>query len=99
MFGGASVLQGFRGPFEVKIKAFIREQAKDEQFQQALMGSAGGQKDLVASVQSKVDLIVESRLEELTPQLVKKIVQDMIARHLGWLVIWGASSAPSSVLP
>ncbi len=89
MFGGASVLQGFRGPFEVKIKAFIREQAKDEQFQQALMGSAGGQKDLVASVQSKVDLIVESRLEELTPQLVKKIVQDMIARHLGWLVIWG----------
>jgi Na+/H+ antiporter NhaD/arsenite permease-like protein len=33
---------------------------------------------------------VNLRLEELTPKMVKEIVQDMIKEHLGWLVIWGA---------
>ena len=89
LFGGASVLEGFRQPFEGKIRGFIREQASDDQFQQALIGAYGGQEDLVITVKDHVDTIVESRLNELTPQIVKKIVQDMIAKHLGWLVIWG----------
>ena len=37
----------------------------------------------------KVDGIVTRRLGELTPGMVKEIVQDMIRRHLGWLVVWG----------
>lgn len=90
MFGGASVLQGFREPFETKIKEFIRAEANDPAFQQALFSSiGGGEEDLIVSIQQKVAMIVEARLEELTPQLVKQIVQDMIAKHLGWLVIWG----------
>jgi hypothetical protein len=32
---------------------------------------------------------VQQRLEELTPQMVKEIMQQMIQDHLGWLVIWG----------
>ena len=42
-----------------------------------------------ADVTAKVEGIVNRRLEELTPQMVKKIVQDMIKKHLGWLVVWG----------
>ncbi len=89
MFGGAGVLQGFRGPFEEKIRIFITEQAEDESFQKALISAYGTSDDLVLSVKENVDLIVASRLDELTPQLVKQIVQEMIAKHLGWLVIWG----------
>jgi len=25
----------------------------------------------------------------MTPQMVKEIVQTMIRKHLGWLVVWG----------
>jgi uncharacterized membrane protein YheB (UPF0754 family) len=42
-----------------------------------------------ADVTAKVEAIVNRRLEELTPQMVKIIVQDMIQKHLGWLVVWG----------
>lgn len=89
MFGGATVLEGFRAPFEIKIRQFISTQASEPKFKEALSESLGSKEDLVGSVKEKVDLIVEARLEELTPALVKQIVQDMIARHLGWLVIWG----------
>ncbi|MDE2955256.1 MAG: DUF445 domain-containing protein, partial [Gemmatimonadota bacterium] len=37
----------------------------------------------------RVDAIVMQRLNELTPEMVKTIVQDMIHKHLGWLVVWG----------
>jgi uncharacterized membrane protein YheB (UPF0754 family) len=89
LFGGASVLEGFRAPFEQKIKQFVKQQAQQSEFKEALKSSMGDQGDLINSIKQKVELIVESRLEELTPQLVKQIIQDMIARHLGWLVIWG----------
>lgn len=36
-----------------------------------------------------VSLIVEKRLDELTPKMVKDIIQEMIKVHLGWLVVWG----------
>jgi uncharacterized membrane protein YheB (UPF0754 family) len=36
-----------------------------------------------------VNVIVENRLEELTPRMVKEIIQQMIRAHLGWLVVWG----------
>ncbi|MCV6608172.1 MAG: DUF445 domain-containing protein, partial [Campylobacterales bacterium] len=38
----------------------------------------------------KVGGIVNKRLDELTPKMVKEIVQKMIKEHLGWLVVWGA---------
>jgi len=37
----------------------------------------------------KVDAIVQKRLDELTPIMVKQIIQEMIREHLGWLVVWG----------
>ncbi|MCF7944732.1 MAG: DUF445 domain-containing protein [Spirochaetia bacterium] len=94
MFGGQGALEGFREPFEENIKAFIREQAEREEFRQALLGSGSGKNEegidtMVNAVKSKVELIVESRLDELTPQMVKQIVKEMIAKHLGWLVVWG----------
>ena len=37
----------------------------------------------------QVELIIDARLAELTPQKVKEIVEEMIRKHLGWLVLWG----------
>ena len=44
---------------------------------------------MARSIVAKVDKIVAARLDELTPEDVKRIVQDMIHEHLGWLVVWG----------
>ena len=38
---------------------------------------------------AKVDVIVSRRLAELTPEMVKDIIERMIQEHLGWLVVWG----------
>ncbi|HEC74771.1 MAG TPA: DUF445 domain-containing protein, partial [Methylophaga aminisulfidivorans] len=36
-----------------------------------------------------IEHIVKSRLDEMTPLMVKNIIQRMIKEHLGWLVVWG----------
>ncbi|MFY4804725.1 DUF445 domain-containing protein, partial [Aliarcobacter butzleri] len=40
----------------------------------------------------KISRLVNTRLEELSPKMVKEIVQYMIKVHLSWLVLWGAVS-------
>jgi uncharacterized membrane protein YheB (UPF0754 family) len=37
----------------------------------------------------KIETVIDKRLSELTPQLVKEMVQLIISEHLGWLVVWG----------
>jgi hypothetical protein len=34
--------------------------------------------------------LINDRLNQLTPVMVKDLVHRMIHEHLGWLVIWGA---------
>ena len=43
------------------------------------------------TIRDKVAGIIDKRLDQLTPQMVKEIVQAMIQRHLGWLVVWGCA--------
>ena len=40
-------------------------------------------------MREEVELIIDSRLNELSPEQVKNIVKDIIHKHLGWLVVWG----------
>jgi uncharacterized membrane protein YheB (UPF0754 family) len=47
------------------------------------------QPDATADIRQNVHSIINKRLDELTPELVKIIIQDMIRKHLGWLVVWG----------
>ena len=44
---------------------------------------------LVADIRREVDSLLERRLEDLSPQDVKCIIEDVIRKHLGWLVVWG----------
>ena len=89
MFGGESVLEGLRDKFKDKIRQIIVKTTNSERFQSALSKSlstvAGSDVFL-----TKIEEIVQERLDELTPDMVKEIMQNMIRQHLGWLVVWGA---------
>lgn len=88
MVGGIEVLEPLREPFVANIKSSIEDITRDEAFI-AMLREELERPDVMAEMQEKVDVIVQQRLDELTPQLVKEIVQKMIREHLGWLVVWG----------
>ena len=89
MFGGESVLEGLRDKFKDKIRQIIVKTTHSERFQSALsksLSTVAGSDVFLA----KIEEIVQERLDELTPDMVKEIMQNMIRQHLGWLVVWGA---------
>lgn len=91
MFGGAAALDPIKPGFDEKMRVSMKEIVASEDFQgkmTALMtgGADGGDH---SELLSRVNVIVEKRLEELTPRMVKEIIQQMIRQHLGWLVVWG----------
>ena len=88
MFGGEAALDKLREPFIEKIKQSLTEMVTSSSFQKTLAGSINADK-LGTDMSKKIEAIVDQRLDELTPAMVKQIVQDMIKKHLGWLVVWG----------
>ena len=88
MVGGSQALKPMKEPFIEKMKGSIQEITQSEQFN-TLLRDELEQPNMIASMQDKVSDIIEKRLNELTPQLVKEIIQGMIKKHLGWLVVWG----------
>ncbi len=88
MVGGSEAIQPMKEPFIEKMKQSIQEISQSEQFNNLLREELE-QPDMIENLQAKVSDIIEKRLNELTPQLVKEIVQAMIKKHLGWLVVWG----------
>jgi len=88
MVGGSEALQPMREPFIEKMKVTVTELSKTDEFNTILREELE-QPRVMAEMRDKVSDIIEKRLNELTPQLVKEIVQTMIRKHLGWLVVWG----------
>jgi hypothetical protein len=43
----------------------------------------------VDNVRDEIDELMTEKLKELTPPIVKKLMEDVIRDHLGWLIIWG----------
>lgn len=88
MFGGTDALTPLKEPFVDNLKSSVIDITQSDEFADKLkqqLGSAGTMSD----VREKVANIVQQRLDELTPQMVKELVQEMIKSHLGWLVVWG----------
>ncbi len=89
MVGGEKALDAMRDPFKNRMHEFLLKTVRSPSFQKNL------QKQLQSVTQSddfvdRMGAIVQNRLDELTPQMVKEIIQGMIRKHLGWLVVWGA---------
>ncbi len=79
MMGGESALEPLKAPIINKIKDFIKE----------LSNSNLEINNNTESFILEVDKIISDKIDKLTPIMVKKIIQDIIKRHLGWLVVWG----------
>ncbi|WDE05559.1 DUF445 domain-containing protein [Thalassomonas viridans] len=88
MVGGSEAIQPLKEPFIEKMKASIGEISQSDEFN-TLLRDELEQPSVIAGMRDKVSDIIEKRLNELTPQLVKEIIQTMIRKHLGWLVVWG----------
>lgn len=82
MVGGKKALEPLREPVKGKLKDIITELADE-----SLAGAGEG--DFTEVLITKAEQIIDNRLDELTPENVKTIVQTMIRKHLGWLVVWG----------
>ena len=88
MFGGTAALTPLKEPFIARLKQALTEVSQTDEFNQLVLAQLDKPEQL-AGIRSQVDTIVQQRLNELTPALVKDIIQHMIREHLGWLVVWG----------
>ncbi len=79
MMGGREALEPLKDPMKEKMALIIQDVKKD------ITGSNEG----LAVLSQKAEEIIDHRLNELTPEAVKIMVQNIIKNHLGWLVIWG----------
>lgn len=88
MFGGEEALEGLREPFSNKLKSAVSSIVSSDVFKSQLehhIQNSALSDDMLASVEK----LISKRLNELTPVMVKEIVQAFIKEHLGWLVVWG----------
>lgn len=44
---------------------------------------------IIDDVRSQVEVLLQAKLEQLHARDVKKMMEDVIRQHLGWLVVWG----------
>jgi len=43
----------------------------------------------IETLRDELDQLMTTKLLELTPQRVKKLMEDVMREHLGWLIVWG----------
>jgi len=43
----------------------------------------------IETIRKEIDNVMTTKLEELTPDRVKHLLEEVIRTHLGWLVVWG----------
>mgnify|MGYP006244015447 FL=1 len=84
MVGGRKALQPLRQPITNKLQDIMKE------IQEA-NATQSDDKNRTSSLLNQVEQIIDQRLDGLTPEQVKNIIQDMIRKHLGWLVVWGGA--------
>lgn len=88
MFGGVEALEPLKQPFIDNLKSSVIDISQSDEFAEKLKSKLGS-KENMDDLMAKVNSIVQQRLGELTPAMVKQIIQEMIKSHLGWLVVWG----------
>ena len=84
MVGGRKALKPLRQPITLKLQDIIKELQQAE-------ATKSDDKNLTSSLLNQVEKIIDQRLDGLTPEQVKNIIQDMMRKHLGWLVVWGCA--------
>ncbi len=84
MIGGEQVLEPLREPFKEEFERQLHGLLSKIDLSSVLQKGAGFEE-----FRPKIEMMIDQRLEELTPEQVKQIIDQMIREHLGWLVVWG----------
>ena len=85
--GGKEAIETMRDSFKKKLQASLHkmvEEGKAIDIQALLSEQLNAHR-----IAQKIEIMLDTRLQELTPKMVKQIIQKMIRKHLGWLVVWG----------
>ncbi|KAJ3442553.1 hypothetical protein M0812_12290 [Anaeramoeba flamelloides] len=70
------------------ILPFIINAAKD--FVPLLLSAFDPKKFIkIRKIRKELDKLMTEKLKELTPPIVKKLMEDVIREHLSWLIVWG----------
>ncbi len=88
MVGGEDALEPLRDSFSRKLKSAVSSIVGSHAFASQLahhLQHSSLSEDLIESI----EILVSKRLDELSPAMVKSLIQDLIREHLGWLVVWG----------
>ena len=88
MMGGEEALIPLKEPFIAKMQVTLTDMVESDRFKAALKQGLNAHQ-LGEDIISKIETVIDKRLAELTPQIVKEMVQQIIREHLGWLVVWG----------
>jgi uncharacterized membrane protein YheB (UPF0754 family) len=86
MFGGEALIAKLKEPFITKIKLSTIEISQSDSFMNALNTHL---QEGSGTLTQTIGEIVETRLAELTPLMVKEMLHGLMKEHLGWLVVWG----------
>lgn len=86
MFGGEALIGKLKEPFIAKIKLSTIAISQSDSFMNALNTHLH---EGSSSLTQTIAEIVELRLAELTPLMVKEMLYGLMKEHLGWLVVWG----------
>ena len=81
MFGGKKALEPLKQPVIEKLSEITQQ----------IIDAPDGNLSTSSLNEFKIQIetILSNRLQDLTPEQVKEIIQDIIRSHLGWLVVWG----------
>jgi uncharacterized membrane protein YheB (UPF0754 family) len=96
--GGFIAMLGV-GAVKPAVEGFVRSFAGSLK-ERLLEAAAGAERDgvleveideekVAAAIRAKVDLLLADKLAELDPLTVKRMMEEVIRNHLGWLVVWG----------
>ena len=88
MMGGEDALVPLKEPFTEKMKGTLIDMIESDRFKAAIKEGLDAHK-IGVDIIDKIETVIDKRLNELTPQLVKEMVESIIHEHLGWLVVWG----------
>ena len=88
VMGGNEAIEPLRIPIQQKLRKAVETVLQDEQLQKQFIEIFTQEKAQAQFLQS-IEKMVDRRLDQLTPKMVKDIIQNMMRTHLGWLVVWG----------
>jgi uncharacterized membrane protein YheB (UPF0754 family) len=84
-----SVVGDFVSSFVGKMKPRVLEAAARFQLDPGALGVELAEEKIVADLRDQVNRLLERKLEELNAARVKRMMEDVMRKHLGWLVVWG----------